>query len=83
MRRLIWIIPVLSLAACGGDKPLTMSVTCAGGTQLIGATSIDVMGDVTDGRPTMSYPDPVNPGKTGTIAVPARGSCRIVPVKAN
>jgi hypothetical protein len=83
MRRLIWFIPVLSLAACGGDKPLTLSVTCAGGTQLNGAVSVDVLGDVVDGRPTLSYPDPVNRGKTGTIAVPARGSCRIVPVKPN
>ena len=81
MRHLLWLIPVLSLAACGGDKPLTLTVTCPGGTQLIGATSVDVLGDVVDGRPTLSYPDPTVSGKTGTIAVPARGACRIVPVK--
>jgi hypothetical protein len=81
MRRLVWFIPILSLAACGGDKPATLTVTCPGGTQLIGATSVDVLGDVVDGRPTMSYPDPSNSGKTGTLAVPARGSCRIVPAK--
>jgi hypothetical protein len=81
MARLIWILPVLLLAACGHGKPsTTLTVTCTKGTELVGATSIDVLGDVTDGRPTMTYPDPVHSGQTGTISVRPRGHCTIVPV---
>ncbi len=80
MYRLAWLLIPLSLAACGGKTPVaTLSVTCDGGTQLFGAASIDVPGEVTNGRPTMTFPDPVNPGKSGTIAVPAGGHCKITP----
>ena len=80
MRRLVWLILVVPLAACGGSKPsMTLSVTCAGGPQLFGATSIDVQGDLVDGRPTMTYPDPVSAGKTGSISVQPRTHCNIVP----
>jgi hypothetical protein len=30
-----------------------------------------------DGRPTMTFPDPTNPGKTGTISVPPHGHCKV------
>jgi hypothetical protein len=81
MRRLVWPLVLLSLAGCGGDKPsATLSVICGGGTQLVGATSIDVLGDVDNGRPTMSFPDPANAGKTGTISVPPHDHCKITPV---
>ena len=84
MLRLAWLLIPLSLAACGGKAPVqTISVTCDGGTQLYGATSIDVQGDVVNGHPVMTFPDPANPGKTGSIPVPAGGHCHITPGKSS
>jgi hypothetical protein len=78
MHRLAWLLIPLSLAGCGGKSPTpTLAVICSGGAQLFGATSIDVLGDVVNSRPTMTFPDPVNPGKTGAISVPPGGDCRI------
>jgi hypothetical protein len=82
MHRLIWLLLPLSLSACGGGKSaMTLTVTCSGvgGPQLIGATSIDVLGDVVSGRPTMNFPDPVSSGKTGSISVPPHSQCKITP----
>ena len=80
MRHLVCMTLVLSLAGCGGGKsPGTLSITCAGGTQLVGAASIDVLGDLADGRPRIEFPDPANPGKTGTITVQPRDHCKIAP----
>jgi hypothetical protein len=78
--RLVWLAIPISLAACGGGKSAgTLTVTCDGGTQLYGAVSVDVLGDVADGRPILNFPDPTNAGRVGSIAVPARGRCKIVP----
>jgi hypothetical protein len=82
MCRLAWSVILLSLTACGGGKSATtLTVICsgAGGPQLVGATSIDVLGDVVGGRPTMNYPDPANPGKTGSISIDPRNHCKITP----
>ena len=80
MRRVAWIIAVLSLAGCGGGKSsATLSVVCSGGTQLVGAASIDVQGDLVNGRPMMEFPDPANHGSTGTIAVAPHNHCTITP----
>ena len=80
MHRLAWLLIPLSLAACGGKEPVTtLTVTCAGGTELYGAASVDVSGDLSNGRPTMTFPDPANPGKTGAISVQPGGHCKIVP----
>jgi hypothetical protein len=84
MHRLAWLALALALAGCGGSKSsTTLSVTCGGGagggTGLVGAVSIDVLGDPVNGRPVLSFPDPANPGKTGTIAVPAHDRCKITP----
>jgi hypothetical protein len=80
MHRLAWFLIPLSLAGCGGKSSApTLSVTCSGGAQLFGAASIEVLGDVVNGRPTMSFPDPVNPGKTGAISVQPGGDCKITP----
>jgi hypothetical protein len=77
-RAVVWTVVALSLAGCGGDKPsATLSVTCAEGTQLVGAASIEVLGELQNGRPVMQFPDPANPGKTGAIAVPPRDHCKI------
>ena len=80
MHRLAWLAIPLSLAGCGGGKSsATLTVSCTGGIQLVGATSIDVLGDVVNGRPTMNYPDPINPEKTGSISVQPRGTCKVTP----
>lgn len=80
MRRAAWIILALSLAGCGGSKSAaTLSVVCTGGTQLVGAASIDVQGDLVNGRPMMEFPDPANRGSTGTIAVSPHNHCTITP----
>jgi hypothetical protein len=80
MRRLACLVLLLSLADCGGGKTsTTLSVICAGGTQLFGAASVDVPGDVADGRPTMNFPDPANAGQTGTITVRPHDHCKITP----
>ena len=80
MRRLIWLALISSLVGCGSDKPATtFSVTCTGGTQLVGAASIDVLGDLANGLPTMNFPDPANPGKTGNISVQPHDRCKITP----
>jgi hypothetical protein len=78
MRRAVWIVLAVSLAGCGGDKPpATVSVTCTGGVQLVGAESVDVLGDLTNGQPVMQFPDPANRGKTNAIAVPPHDHCKI------
>jgi hypothetical protein len=80
MYRLPWLLIALSFTACGGQSSVPkLSVTCPGGSQLYGATSIDVLGDLVNGRPTMTFPDPVNRGKTGAISVEPGGNCRITP----
>jgi hypothetical protein len=76
-----WLLLPIALAGCGGDKPAaTLSVTCSGSDALAGARSIDVLGDQVNGRTTLTFPDPVNPGKTGTLSVPPRDRCSIRPV---
>jgi hypothetical protein len=80
MRRLAWLALPLLLAGCGGSKSVpTLSVVCSGGVSLVGATRIDVLGDVVNGRPTMNFPSPSSPGRTDTISVDPRGNCRITP----
>jgi hypothetical protein len=78
--RVVCAALVLSLASCGGGKSSgSLSITCAGGTQLVGAASIDVLGDLSDGRPRIEFPDPANAGKTGVITVQPRDHCKVSP----
>lgn len=80
MRSSVSVILLLMLAACGGGKSsTTLSVTCTTGTQLVGAASIDVLGDLTDGQPRFEFPDPANPGQIGTILVAPHSHCKITP----
>jgi hypothetical protein len=86
VRHLVSMTLALSLAGCGGGKSSgTLSVTCTGGggAQLVGAASIDVLGDLANGQPTMEFPDPANPGKTGTISVQPHGHCKITPTSGS
>jgi hypothetical protein len=80
VRHLVYTVLVLSLAGCGGGKSAgSLSITCTGGTQLVGAASIDVLGDLSDGHPRIEFPDPANPGKTGTITVQPHDHCKVSP----
>jgi hypothetical protein len=80
--RVGWVFVALGPAACGGgDKPaVTLSVTCGGSLALVGARSVEVLGDPVNGHPTLSFPDPVNPGQTNTLSVPTASRCSITPV---
>jgi len=80
MRHVAWLLLPTLLAGCGGGSPpTTLSVVCGGGTKLVGASSVEVLGDLDNGRPTMEFPDPANPGKDGTIAVQPHERCKITP----
>ena len=78
---LAWLCLPVVLTGCGGDKPAaTISVTCGRGTALVGASSIDVLGDQVNGRTVLSFPDPANRGQTGTLVVPPHDTCKINPI---
>jgi hypothetical protein len=80
MRPLICLALLALLAACGGRKEATtISVNCSDGVQLVGAVSVDLLGDLADGRPAMKYPDPANAGRTGTITIQPHQHCTIMP----
>lgn len=80
MRHLVWPVLLLSLAGCGGGKSTaTLTVSCGQNTQLYGAVSVDVPGELQDGHPALVYPDPVNPGKNGVIEVQPGSRCTITP----
>ena len=78
--RLVTLVPLL-LAACGGHSTPTasLSVTCDGRLELAGAASIDVVPYPGKGA-GLSFPDPVNPGHTGTLPLPEGRACTIAPV---
>lgn len=82
--RLAWPVLLalsLGLSACGGSAPTaTLSVKCAGSTSLAGAASIDVASDPSGKGTQLSFPDPANPGETGTITVPAGNRCTVLPI---
>ena len=71
----------LAIAGCGhaGSDAPTLSVTCDGKLVLAGASSVVVTSSV-DGPASMSFPDPVNAGQTGTLPVPLGRPCTIAPV---
>jgi hypothetical protein len=80
MRRIALSLLVLLLTGCGGGKSsTTLTITCADGTEVNGAASVDVLGDLANGRPVINFPDPVNPGKTATISIQPSGHCKIAP----
>jgi hypothetical protein len=80
MRETTSVILLLALAGCGGGKSSpTLSVSCTAGTQLVGAASVDVLGDLADGQPKIEFPDPANRGQIGTILVQPHNRCKITP----
>jgi hypothetical protein len=67
-----------ALAACGGSskEAATINATCGDGTSLVGVISIKV--EPVAGKGTvLSFPDPANAGKTGTIVVTEGRACTI------
>jgi hypothetical protein len=78
MRRLAWLCLPLLLAGCGGKKSAPpVSVTCSNGVSVYGVEAVHLSGDLVNGRPVLTFADPVNPGHTGTVTVPPREHCDI------
>jgi hypothetical protein len=68
----------LSTAACGrGSSASSLTVTCNGATALVGAKYVNVIVDQAAKSTVLSFPDPLNDDRTGTIAVDRR--CMIAP----
>ncbi len=79
LARLVLPLPLLA-AGCGGhaDKSTpTLSVTCEGNLRLAGAASIDVA--TVGGGTLLSFPDPANPGHTGTLPLSPGTPCTVTP----
>ncbi len=67
------------LAACGSSKKdASVWVKCHGDLVLSGAKSVDVTIDPAHG-PMLTFPDPANPGRTGTIPITKDNDCTISP----
>ncbi len=76
----ILVLP-LAAAACGhsdAKSTPTLSVTCDGSLRLAGAASIDVA--TVGGGTLLSFPDPANPGHTGSLPLSPGTPCTIAPV---
>ncbi|MBE7211068.1 MAG: hypothetical protein INR65_08610 [Gluconacetobacter diazotrophicus] len=69
-------LPLL-LAACGHSDPApsTLSVSCDNSLLLAGATSLQAI--ATEHGASLSYPDPVNPGHTGSLPLQPGHPCTI------
>ena len=67
------------LAGCGHSTPgpATLSVTCDGSLMLSGAATISAA--PTAGGAALSFPDPVNPGQTGSLPIQSGHVCVIAP----
>ena len=74
IRFLVLILP-LAAAGCGHSDPgpVTLSVSCDNQLLLAGAASVQAT--ATAGGTTLTYPDPVNAGHTGTMAVQPGHPC--------
>ncbi len=75
----------LLVAGCGGHSDPgtpTLTVTCNGSLSLAGAASVTVMSAPGGNGATLSFPDPVNAGQTGSLPVPAGQACTIAPTLA-
>jgi len=80
--RLVLLGLPVGLSACGHSSPstATLSVTCDGTLTLAGAASIEVATAPGGTGTVLSFPDPVNPGHTGTLPISGGRACTIAPV---
>lgn len=70
------LLPLLS--ACGGSSRVnTLTITCGGQIAVAGVPSVEAAAPLTGGTLALRYADPVNPGRTGTVAVTPGSSCAI------
>lgn len=77
---LLGLPPTLSGCGHAGPATPTLSVSCGGSLMLAGATAVDVATAPGGSGAMLSFPDPANPGHTGTLPVPPGESCAITPV---
>jgi hypothetical protein len=79
--RLAWfglLAVALGTAACGrGSTASSVTVSCGDATVLVGAKYVNVIVDPGAKSTILSFPDPLNDGQTGTIAVTHR--CTVSP----
>jgi hypothetical protein len=81
--KLIWacLLPLTGLLVGCGSSPSsnTLSITCGGSLSMAGAKSIEIGSDSPNTGLTLSYPDPANPGHTGSVAVKPGMHCTVAP----
>ena len=72
----------LALSACGHSASSipTLSVNCGGSLMLAGASSIDIATAPGGAGTVLSFPDPADPGHTGTLPIPPGQACSVSPV---
>jgi hypothetical protein len=75
---------VASLGGCGGSSsPNSLTITCGEGVSVVGIERTDVAapepGNQAATATTLTYPDPVNTGHTGTLKLGPGQKCTIKP----
>jgi hypothetical protein len=79
--RLAWfglLAVALGTAACGhGSSASSVTVSCGNATVLVGAKYVNIIVDPAAKSTILNFPDPLNDGQTGTIAVDRR--CTVSP----
>lgn len=80
------IAALLPLAACGGSSDTgTLTLRCMGGATVVGvhqvAVTMQAAGTAATPQATLVYPDPVNPGHTGSVGVAPGQRCTIAPTQ--
>ena len=77
--RLALLLLALPFGGCSAAALTTLSVTCDGSLTLSGAKSIDIVPNTANSGAVLSFPDPANEGRTGSIPVTAGRRCTIAP----
>ncbi|ABI61202.1 putative secreted protein [Granulibacter bethesdensis] len=75
---------LVSLSACGSDTPKaadTVSITCDSNVVLVGATRVEMAAEPKNGTIILTYPDPVDSTRTGSLTVNRSQHCTIAPTR--
>lgn len=77
---------LLPLAACGGSSGTgTLTLRCMNGTTVVGvrqvAVTVQPSGTAPAPKATLAYPNPVDPGHTGSVGVEPGQKCTIAPTQ--